>query len=351
MRSFIYNLEKIDELSRIRERVNWKYEIGEITRERQQSDSNPALLFENIKDYPGCSVLTNGLSSYSKIAIAIGINPSTPFKEIVKTFKGRITNPLEPNIKNDSPVKKNSFTGDNVDLLTLPVPWWSRKDGGRYIGTWHLNITKDPYSGHRNVGIYRMQLLGKRTTAVSFSPNSHLAKHLTKAKNKNIPLEMAVAIGVNERLIMAAAAAPPYGVDEYHMAGGLAGTPIELVKCDTVDLEVPANSEIILEGKILPEVKITEGPFLDYSGIPKGDPEASVFEVSCLSYRESPIFRGAAIGIPGAEDHLLFSLLSNADCLDFHGSRIRQKIQNNLLKKGYFSGFQKMGKIRRLLKK
>lgn len=259
--------------------------------------------------------------------------------------------PIKPVIADNVPVKENILIGDDVNLLRLPVPWWSREDGGRYIGTWHLNVTRDPETGLRNVGIYRMQLLEPQKTAISISPRSHLALHLKKAESKGIPLEMAVAIGVDETLIMAAAAAPPFGVDEYHLAGGLTQKSITLTRCQTVNLEVPASSEIVIEGKIVPKLKIREGPFLDYAGIPRADTNASVFEVSCLMYRDNPIFRGVAIGIPGAEDHMLYSLLASTNSLDFHGSKVRQMFQNALLKRGFFKAFQIMGRLKQVFKK
>jgi UbiD family decarboxylase len=160
---------------------------------------------------------------------------------------------------------------------------------------------------------------------------------------------MAVAIGVNEALIMAAAAAPPYGTDEYYLAGGLSQESVILTKCQTVDLEVPASSEIVLEGKILPTLKIPEGPFLDYSGDSRVDSSGRVFEVSCLMHRDNPIFRGSAIGISGGEDHILFSLLSRSNCLDLHGSIVKQKIQNLFLKRGWLRAFQTAGKWKQFM--
>jgi len=347
LRNFISHLEQKGDLFRVKEAIDWKYEIGEQTRKIQTSDlKHPALLFENIKDYPGYRVFTNGLGSYEKFAIALELEPETPLKNIVKVFKKRITNPIKPALTDNGPIKENILLREDVDLLKFPVPWWNKEDVGRYIGTWHLNITKDPDTGVRNVGIYRMQHLSSNTTAISISPRSHLAIHLSKTEKQERPLEMAVAIGVDEPLIMCAAAAVPFGVDEFYVAGGLRQRPVELVKCNSIDIEVPAYSEIVLEGKILPGVRIKEGPFLDYAGIPKFNPQAPVFEVTGMMFRNNPIFRGAVIGQAGAEDHLLYAFLSKADCLDFHGSRIRQKIQNALLKKGIFKAFQKMGKFR-----
>lgn len=352
LRNFINLLEQNSELARIKDEVNCKYEIGERTRQAQRSDiKQPALLFENIKDYPGHSILTNGFGSHSRIALALGLAPATVFKEIVKVFRQRTSNSIKPVMVRESPFKENILKGEDVNLTKLPVPWWSRKDGGKYIGTWHLNITSDPETGIRNVGIYRMQLLSPRTTAISFSPRSHLAVHLSNAENKGNPLEMAVAIGVDELLIMAAAAAFPYGRDEFYISGALKQAPVELIKCQTIDLKIPASAEIVLEGKIYPDKRIKEGPFLDYSGTPNLNPAAFVFEVSCMMYRNNPIFRGTSVGIAGAEDHILLSLLSCAGYLDFHGSRIRQKIQNLLLRNDLFRAFQYLGAIGNYIKK
>jgi UbiD family decarboxylase len=344
-------LEQEGHLLRVREVTDWKWEIGDRIRQLHGFTVNPpALLFENVKGYPGSWVFTNGLGTYSKIAIALGLESKMPIGDIVSIFKERISNPINPVAAGTAPFKENILLEKDIDLMRLPIPWWSKEDGGRYIGTWHLNITKDPETGIRNVGIYRMQLLGPRTTAISISPKSHLGIHLTKAESKDRDLEMAVAIGVDETLIMAAAAAPPYGTDEYFLAGGLGQRPVELAKCNTVELEVPTSAEIVIEGKILSRSRIKEGPFLDYSGIPKTDLKAFVFEVSCLMHRDTPIFRGASIGSPGSEDHLLFSLLSRAKCLDFHGSILRQQIQTLFLEKGRFKAFQITGRWKQFIK-
>jgi 4-hydroxy-3-polyprenylbenzoate decarboxylase len=350
IRTFIARLEKAGELERVTAEVDWKYDLGAMARRAQKSRShNPALLFERIKDYEGYRVFVNGLGSYARIAIALGLEPATSLKDIVGIVNKRITCPLEPLLVESGPVKEHILKGKEVDLEKLPVPWYGKEDAGRYIGTWHINITRDPETGIRNLGIYRMQLLDSGKTAISVSPKGDLAVHIAKAQKRGKPLEMAVAIGVDELLIIAAAASPPYGTDEYCIAGGLSQEPVSLCRCVTVDLEVPVSAEIVLEGTIDPQSSINEGPFLDYTGVPRGDPHAFIFEVSCLMYRENPIFRGAAIGEPGAEDHLLFSLLASVDCLDFHGSRIRQRIQNALVKNSFFRLFQYTGRFRNVL--
>lgn len=345
LRTFISKLEEAKELLTIKEEVDWRFEIGDRVRKIQNSGhKGPALYFMRVKDYPAWRIFTNGLGSYSRIAIALGLGPTTPRRDIVRIFRERMIDPVAPVVNGGRPEKEDVLTGEEIDLGRVPIPWWSREDVGRYVGTWHINVTRDPVTRIRNVGIYRMQLLGRRTMTVSISPKSHLAIHLAKAERMGEPLEMAVAIGVGETLIMAASACALEGVDEYHLAGALNQKALVLTKGNLVDLEVPVSAEIIIEGRILPE-KVKDGPFLDYSGVPGSDPGARKFEVSCLRLREDPIFRGAAIGIAGGEDHLLFSLLSSADCLDFHGSWIRQRIQNQLLRKSRFRAFQITGSI------
>jgi 4-hydroxy-3-polyprenylbenzoate decarboxylase len=348
-RKFISHLDNAGELKRIRDEVDWKYEVGEKTREALKGSSNKALLFENIKDYPEYMVFTNGLGTYRRVSMALGLEPRTPFRETVKVLKHRMSHPTEPVLIDDGPCRENIIAGDDVDLTKLPVPWWSRKDDGRYIGTWHINITKDSETGTRNVGIYRMQLKGPRKALINASPKSHLTHHLHKEEKKGVPLDMAVAIGISEPIIIAGGAAVPYGVDEFHIAGSLCQEPVTLIKCNTIDIEVPAASEIVIEGKVLPGKREKEGPFLDYSGVPSFNRYGYVFEVTGLMYRNNPIFRGAAIGEPGAEDHLLYRLIASSGYLDFHGSRLRQKAQNILLKKSNYRLFQASGTIKKRL--
>lgn len=350
-RDFLSKLEEAGELLRIQEEVDWKFGIGEKTRSiLGEKGRYPALLFLNVSGYPGHRIFINGLGNTPRIAIALGVDPRTPYKELVRIFRKRIQRPKPPLILNEAGPSYKKYVGDEVDLLRLPVPWWNRGDAGRYLGTWHLNISKDPETEVRNVGVYRMQLLGPREAAVSISPGSHLAMQIAKAEAKGRSLEMAVAIGVEETLVMAAGASIPYGQDEFAVAGGLGGIPVGLNRCQTIDLEVPASAEIVIEGNIVHGKRIKEGPFLDYAGIPKGNPHAYVFAVSCHWHRLDPIFRGALIGSPGAEDHVLYALLASAGCLDFHGSRWRQAIQNKLLRLGLFRPFQWTGSIRTILR-
>ena len=340
LRDFIAALEERDELKRVRKEVSWKYEIGAIARE-----SKKPLLFENIKDYPNKQLFTNGLANCSSFGLAIGLQKKEiKYGELAGAIKRGFENPIEPVFVDEPQAIENCIT-QAIDLTVLPVPWWNEIDAGRYIGTWHLNISHDPEVGSRNVGLYRMQIIAPNQTTVSVSPRSHLALQISKAEKKDEVLPMAIAIGVDERLIISAAAAPEYGIDEYSLAGGLAGKPIELISCMTQPLEVPSDAEIVIEGYIKPGVRVKDGPFLDYAGIPNTNPRAYLFEVTALLFRNNFIFRGTAVGRPGAEDHLLYSVLSCAGLTDFHGSRIRHSVQNFLLRRRAFKTFQLTGRF------
>jgi UbiD family decarboxylase len=344
-RQFISALEGAGFLERISKQVDWRVQIGQIS---QQSDS--PMLFESVKDYPGWKIFTGGFSQLPFVALAFGLDPKISRKKIISELRERLTKPLSPVLLEQKPAD-NFLTGDKVNLFDLPVPQWSEIDAGRYVGTWHINITKDPETQIRNLGIYRMQNLDKNHTTLSVSPRSHLAMHMEKAERARRPLEMAVAIGVAEPIIMAGAAAFPFGTDELAVAGGLMSRPVEVVKCRTVDLEVPADSELVLEGKIIPGERVNDGPYMDYAGIPSVNPKAYLFEVTAILWRNQPIFRGMAVGKPGAEDHQLFVLLSQLGLLDFHGSRIRRTMQGIFIRHRLFRFFQWTGRLGLLKKK
>lgn len=340
LRGFITSLSAHGLLRRVSEPVDWKFELGERTR-----NSQVPLLFENVRGYPGHRVFTNGLGNFSAIALALGMLPKQSRPKAIEEIKKRISAARPPLLLESGPVQKNIVEADEIDFLKFPVPHWSREESGRYIGTWHINVTRDPESRARNVGVYRMQVLGRNLATVSTSARSHLARHFAKSEKQGRPLEMAVAIGVPEPVMIAAGASCPFGSDEYELAGSLSGDPVPLLKCETVDLEVPANSEIVIEGFLHPHKRVPDGPYFDYTGTPNTNPSAYLFEATRLMFRDNPIFRGAAIGYAGAEDLQLFALLAELGLLDFHGSRLRHAVQKVLMQLRWFRTFQLAGRI------
>ena len=346
LRQFIEILDNRGALKRVGKCVNWKYEIGEIARQ----EKNSPLLFSNIKDYPEHSLFTGGFSRISCMAISLGISPELTRVQFIVELRKRLKNPVEPVIGSWGE-SVEVYQKHKVNLFALPVPWWNRSDAGRYIGTWHINVSKDPISCKRNVGVYRMQIIDSNHTTVSVSPAGHLAMHVRGAEEAKKDLELAVAIGVDEAVMMAAGAAVPFGDDEYAVAGSLGGKAVELVSCRDVDLQVPSGAEYVLEGTIKSGVRVQDGPYFDYAGIPSINPSAYLFEVKTITQKKSPVFRGMSVGEPGAEDHQLFSVLSALGLTDFHGSRVRHKIQNILLKSEHFRLFQFTGRKGSIVKR
>jgi UbiD family decarboxylase len=339
LRSFLRSLSERGLLQRVTEEVDVILQLGEIARERKKP-----ILFENLKGYPGCSIFTNGLSSPAAIAAALQLPVVTSPEDLAREIAKRASLLIAPVVVTNGPVLQNVET-NHVDLNRLPVPHWHPRDSGRYLGTWHINVTRDPESGERNVGVYRMQLLDSKHATVSTSPRSHLALHVAKAEKANQPLPMAVAIGVSEATMMAAAAATPQGVDEFGLAGAFSRQPLRLVKCRTIDLEVPADAEIVIEGLIVSKARVVDGPYMDYAGVPSVNPHAFVFKATALLHRDAPIFRGTSIGQPGAEDHQLFAALADLSLVDFHNRRFKQRLQSFLLRRRMFETFQFMGRM------
>ena len=340
LRDFIQLLADAGKLVRVKETVDWKYEIGSRTRA-----SRRPLLFENIKDYPGQRVFTNGLRDMASIGLALGFEFGTPFKTLLGESRKRLSSPIPPKIVPAPLLLENVITGNDLDLMQFAVPQWSEHDAGRYIGTWHINISKDPETGLRNAGVYRMQILGPRQATISASAGSGLMLHLAKAEERGQALPVVVAIGVPEAVVIAGGAACPAGVDEFALAGALQQQAVELVRSQTFDIEFPASSEILIEGYLQPGIRVQDGPYFDYCGITNTNPQAALFEATRVMFRSGPIFRGSAIGTPGAEDHQLFAFLAQLNLVDFHGSRVKQRLQNVLWKRQQFRALQYLGKI------
>jgi len=272
LRDFIDFLEKEGELRRISAEVDWRYEVsGWIRKTYDVKPRGPALLFEKLRGYSSDFRLVSGLvGSYRRFALALGLNEVSSPQEIVNIFRERIKKPLNPVLVSDGPCQENVDMGDNIDLFKFPVPWWHPRDGGRYIGTWHGVISKDLNSGIRNVGMHRIQVFDRNHTGIGMLPMAHISHHYTQRQRIGQPLEVAIVIGADETVPIVAGTGFPPNVDELAIAGGLREEPIELVRCKTVNLEVPANSEIVIEGIVSPTERHLEGPFGEWAGYHAG---------------------------------------------------------------------------------
>ncbi|OGA45682.1 MAG: hypothetical protein A3G25_03940 [Betaproteobacteria bacterium RIFCSPLOWO2_12_FULL_63_13] len=318
LREFLARLEKEGELQKFDEEVDWNLEAGAITR-RALETGLPAPFFEKIKDYPkGRRMVSCVLANLKRIAIAMDMAPDTPMRELIEEYLRRQKKPIKPVTVKTGSCKENVVIGDQVDLLEFPVPFIHEGDGGRYVGTWHLTVTKDLNTGWTNWGMYRHMLHNGKSFGVLAPAPKHLG---TMADQKygpqNLPMPVAVVLGSEPITTFCAATPVPYGVSEVDVAGGLRGGPLELVKCETSDLLVPAHSEIVIEGEMVPGEQRDEGPFGEYTGYRSGlaSPKP-VVRVTAVTFRNDPIFTFSCPGVPLDDSASVFSVNKSAQFLD-----------------------------------
>jgi UbiD family decarboxylase len=312
LRTFLDKLQTERELAKISVEVDVKYEVGAVTRKALDiggSEENKALLFEKPKGY-NIPIAVNVVGNRRRYCMAIGMEPEKFHDQWVE----RVKKPVEPKIIKDGPCKENIRLGNQVNLFDFPIPIWNEKDGGHYI-TAPCVISKDPETGVRNVAAYRLMVHDQRTTGILMAPFRHVRIQQEKARIKGERFPVAVAIGVDPSIWIAAVAPFPYGVDEMAMAGALRGGPVELVKCETVPLEVPATSEIVLEGEVLPDVFKEEGPFGEYPGYYGSRDKRHVIEIKAITYRNNPIYQASFAGRPHTEDNGMRCLSQEAEIL------------------------------------
>ena len=356
LRDWIKALDRAGELTRVRIEADPILEITEIadrvskSRTKHKGDEQgslggKALLFENVKGYPGAQILINQFGSASRMRLALEVDALDDIANRIRGFMD-VKSPqgflekmkmlpmlaemgkLFPKTVPTGPCKE-VIKNDNFSLLDFPILQCWPKDGGRFI-TLPCVITRDPKTGKRNVGMYRMQIYDERTTGMHWQRQKvaaeHYRDHIRNAVGRNTSaavdimarssggaiqpdgdrpsgkMEVAVAIGTDPALTFSAIVPAPPEVEEFIIAGFLRQKPVELVKCETVDLEVPANAEIILEGYVNLDELRTEGPFGDHTGFYSLEDEYPVFHVTCVTHRKDPIYATTVVGKPPQED-------------------------------------------------
>lgn len=304
-REWLNLLDSIGELRRVKCEVNWDREIGALTR-KVFAKEGPALLFENIKGYRDtrCTKLfTGGLGTMGRLALMLGMPKETRVSELVKITMQRMKRPIKPVIVGTGPVKENKLFGDDINLCDFPVPKWHYLDGGRYINTFCGVVTRDPDTGVHNVGMYAGMISGRDKIPSGLVLASGWGQHFSKHKDRGTPMPVAVAYGWDPVMGYCAAAPVPTGISEYDIMGGLRLGAVELVKCETCDIYVPATAEIVVEGWVSPDpdTYLMKGPFGEFTGYYGGVPKkAPVIKVECITHRNGPIYRGTLEGtMPG----------------------------------------------------
>jgi len=320
LREWIDTLEKEEELTRVKAKVDWDLEIGGIVQEVFDKNG-PALLFENIKDHEDTlskKLFVGSLQSYSRIALMMGLPKDTPPKELIRIYMERLEKPIKPVLVKTGPVKKNVIPSDEADLFQFPAPKWRDRDGGRFIGTCDGVVTKDPETGWVNIGLYRRQILDRNHTGITIIPGQHNWMHWRKHRKlgrKTMPVAM--INGWDPVLPMVSCSPQPAGVCEYDVMGAIREEPVELVKCETIDLEVPANAQIVIEGEISLDFESfrKEGPFGEFMGYYGSlASKKPVVTWNCITCQDDPILQGTLEGVPINEDHHMESINLSALC-------------------------------------
>jgi 4-hydroxy-3-polyprenylbenzoate decarboxylase len=323
LRGFIKQLEQRGQLRRISAPVDPDLEIAEIAN-RMLAAGGPGLLFENVKGSP-YPVAVNLLGTVERVCWALNMERPEDLEQLGNKL-ALLYQPRPPKTLSQAvdfgkvlfdvvrakpdrdlfPVcQQIVLKGDDVDLTKLPLLRVYSGDAGKVI-TLGLMITKDPENGIPNVGVYRMQIQSKNTMTVQWLSVRGATRHLRKAAERGQKLEVAIALGVDPLIILAAATPVPIDLSEWLFAGLYGGGGINLAKCKTVDLEVPADSEFVLEGTITPGEGASDGPCGDHIGVygPE-NPQAPLIRFQCVTHRKDPIYLTTFSGRPPKEDAMM----------------------------------------------
>jgi len=321
---FIEELEKAGELKRVKTEVDTNLEIAEILR-RAMYSNGPAILFENVKNYD-MPVLGNAFGSLKRLEIGLETTDFTEIgqrivdltkMDIPSGFLNKIKKLPElskmsdsfPKLENSGPVTEVFSDSPSFDKLPILKTW--SKDAGKFI-TFGLVATKHPETGIRNLGVYRMQILDSTHALMHWQKHKRGAHHHELKKEKGEKIEVAIIIGGDPATVFSGVAPVPEGLDKYLFAGITRKKGIKIVKCKTVDLEVPANAEIVLEGYVDPSDTRDEGPFGDHTGYYTPKEPFPTFTLTGVMQRKKPIYLTTVVGKPILEDSYIGKVIERS---------------------------------------
>lgn len=321
---FISALENAGELKRVKEQVDSNLEIAEILR-RTMYSNGPAVLFENVKEHD-MPVLGNAFGSMKRLEIGLETNDFTEIgQRIVDLTKMDIPTGLFNKLKKLPELSKMSesfpkleksgpvtqVVSDSPSFNKIPILKTWPKDAGKFI-TFGLTATKHPETGVRNLGVYRMQIVDDTHALMHWQKHKRGAQHSEISKDKGEKIETAIIIGAEPATVFSAVAPVPEGLDKYLFAGITRKQGIKTVKCKTIDLEVPANAEIVLEGYVDPNDIREEGPFGDHTGYYTPVEPYPTFTLTGVMRREKPIYLTTIVGKPILEDAYIGKVIERA---------------------------------------
>ena len=301
LREYLAALEATGDLAHVTRPVKTRFEIAAGI--RKMSDiGGPALIFDNVigHDMPVAGAV---FANRSKALAALEVDSAA---EGNAKFSHALRNPIEPRLVSSGECQEVVHTGDDVDLMSFPMPVYSEKDGGPYV-TVALEVSKDPIDRSVNASVYRVMRIDKNRMSVMSHAFQGLGTHMARAERRGEPLEIAIVNGCDPTLLYASQAKVPQGVNEMTVAGGIRGEPVPVVKCVSVDLEVPSSAEIIIEGRVLLGERVLEGPFGEFTGYYGPAEDNQVIEVTAITHRRDPIFLAGMTGMPPTDNHILKS--------------------------------------------
>lgn len=279
------------EVVHVHEEIDPKYEISTLIMELEKARRYPLTIFDNVKGHD-ISVVTNVLAPRERLALAMGVAPN----DLAAEFSKRINRRIEPVEVKEAPFRENVFVGSEVDLFKLPILTHFPIDAGPYI-TAGLVIAKDPETGVETGGYHRMQLKGKDKLGISLHSRQRLWEYFRRSEELGKSLEATIVLGIHPNISMGSMALIPYNLGKYAAMGGLFGAPLEVARCKTVDLMVPAYAEMIIEGEIVTGERESEGPFAEFTNYACYRSTENVFRVKAIQYRTKPLFQDITPGM------------------------------------------------------
>ena len=322
LREFIAFLEERGELRRIKTPVSRDLEITELT-DRVVKSGGPALLFESVEGYD-IPVVINLYGTHQRVAWALGVEHIDELTDRVRKLLGMAQGPpaglmnklraardviglarAQPKVVRSGPCQDVVITGEGLDVNMLPALKCWPMDAGRFI-TLPLVISRDPATGVRNVGTYRMQIYDGKSTGMHWQTHRVGAKHLRIGAEREIErLDVAVALGGDPTTTWSGSMPLPPDLDEIAISGVIRQEPVQMVRCKTVELEVPAQAEFVLEGYVTPGEVRSEGPFGDHTGYYSLADDYPVFHLTAITHRRDPIYPTTMVGRPPTEDYFM----------------------------------------------
>ncbi|HXJ83182.1 MAG TPA: UbiD family decarboxylase [Candidatus Methylomirabilis sp.] len=292
---------KPEEFVIVSKEVDPAYEITAlVVKMDKEARRRPVLLFEKVKGTP-FPVLTNLHASRSRLALAMGAAP----EDMLRTYLRAMEQPIPPRVVATGPVKDVVLTGGQINLFDLPQIVHHEGDAGPYI-TAAISFAKDPAGETWNCAYNRLMLKSRDTTSIHLTAGKHLWEYQRIAEQRGQALHVAFAIGVHPAIALGALAIGSIDEDERAIMGGLFGEPLELVKCETSDVLVPAHAELVIEAEILPATRTPEGPFGEFTGYSLGERQREVVQVKAITHRAGAMFQDITVA---HLDHMLLSTI------------------------------------------